>query len=129
MAHRLAQSVCLLLTVIVVAGMGLSAQGFGPTAGPSGNDCCCKVDAASDTCSVEKDSDSDCCPGQPGQTDDEPCSCACSSCNAMARTISLFSTDTLTAPLFDSGAQLLAVMPQSLPASAVLGVDIQPPIA
>lgn len=47
----------------------------------------------------------------------------------MARTINLFSSSALIAPLFVSGEQRLFVMPDTLPASAVLGVDIQPPIA
>lgn len=128
MAQRFSQLAFLLLAAIIVAGMGLSAQGYGATAERS-TDCCCAMDRTSDTTHDGEALDASCCPTEPDQSEEDPCSCACSGCNAMVRTVNLFSVDTLTVPLFASDAQLFVLMPDSRPASAVLGVDIQPPIA
>lgn len=128
MPNRFAQLACLLLAAIVVAGMGLSAQGYGATTEQSA-DCCCIADRTSDTVQDCNEADSACCPDKPSQSEDDPCSCACSSCSVMVRTVNLFSAEAPTALLSESDAQRLVPMPDSLPASAVLGVDIQPPIA
>ncbi|MBX2850183.1 MAG: hypothetical protein KTR15_00390 [Phycisphaeraceae bacterium] len=122
--------VCALLAAILVAGLSAQAFGSGQAIfgyGPSGDDCCCS-EPATDTTPSCGDLENGCCP-EPGQTDDSPCSCACSSCSAMSRTVNLFSVDIDFSLLFTRDAQLLVLMPNRLPASAVLGVDIQPPIA
>lgn len=128
MHHRFDQLACLLLAAIVVAGMGLSAQGYGATTEQSA-DCCCTTDRTSDTAQDCNEADTACCPTKPSQSEEDPCSCACSGCNAMVRTVNLFSAEAPAALLSESDAQRLVPMPDSLPASAVLGVDIQPPIA
>ena len=119
--------VCALLAVMLVAG--LSAHSYGSDRlGPSGDDCCCQTanDKQADSDCVE--TENDCCP-EPGEDNDVPCSCACSGCSAMSRTVNLLSIDADLAVLFTRDTQPLLLMPNRLPASAVLGVDIQPPIA
>lgn len=123
--------VCTLLAAIFVAGLSVQASGSGDALfgyGPSGDDCCCKSIPAQQADSTCGELDNACCP-EPGQTDDSPCTCACSNCSVMTRTVNLFSVETDFALLFTRDAQLLVLMPNRLPASVVLGVDIQPPIA
>ena len=120
--------VCALVAAALVAGLSAQAYGsggFGPTAG----DCCCQVEPPSNVETTCGEPDNGCCPGEPKQSDDSPCSCACPTCGVMVRTINLFSAEGDLALLFSQDAKRLTLMPARLPASAVLGVDIQPPIA
>ena len=120
--------VCALLAAVLVAALSVQAYGYGGF-GPAVNDCCCKAEPTGDTEPACDESDNGCCPGESEQTDGEPCKCACSACCMMVRTINLFSAEGDLALLFSQDAERLTLMPARLPASAVLGVDIQPPIA
>ena len=120
-----------LLATFLVAGVTLQAYGSAgalPGYGPSGDGCCCETGLEQNADSDCGDLDNGCCP-EPGQTDDGPCSCACSNCSVMSRTVNLFSMEADFSLLFTRDARLLVLMPNHQPASAVLGVDIQPPIA
>lgn len=126
MTERTAKLACLLLTAMVLVGMGLSTQAYGLTPAV---DCCCQAEA------VTESDEASCCPGgstskqHPKEQDSEDCPCSCPTCGVMVRTANFYSIDTLTMPLFSSVPQFVDLLPDSRPASAVLGVDIQPPIA
>lgn len=119
--------VCGLLASIFV--VGLSAQTYGSDGLiASGDGCCCQsvpVQQADSDCGEPVN---DCCP-EPGEKEESPCSCACSSCCVVSRTVNLLSIDLDLAVLLPRDAQPLLLMPNRPPASAVLSVDIQPPIA
>jgi hypothetical protein len=120
-----------LLAAFLVAGLTVQAYGSAGALldyGPTGDDCCCNSVPEQDDESTCGDLENGCCP-EPGQSEDAPCSCACSNCSVMSRTVNLFSVDADCSLLFSRDAQFLVLMPNRLPASAVLGVDIQPPIA
>lgn len=119
--------ICALLAAILV--VGLSAQSYGSDRmSASGVDCCCQSVPAPQADSDCGEPKNDCCP-EPGDRDDSPCSCACSSCCVVSRTVNLLSIDLDLAVLLPRDAKPVLLMPNRLPASAVLSVDIQPPIA
>ncbi|MEO0476133.1 MAG: hypothetical protein AAF085_09230, partial [Planctomycetota bacterium] len=113
---------------IFVAGLFAQPYGYGVTR-IAADDCCCQSEPASDNGSTCDGSDSACCPGDNKPSDYSPCTCMCSTCSVMVRTVNLFSFEPDLALLFTQDAERLTFMPTHQPASASLGVDIQPPIA
>lgn len=117
-----------LLAVILVAGMSAQAYGFGAYR-IAADDCCCQSEPVNGNESACDSAETTCCPNENRPSEDSPCSCSCTGCSVMVRTVNLFSPELDLALLFTQDAERLTCVPTRLPASAALGVDIQPPIA
>lgn len=120
--------VCAFLATILVTGLFAQSYGYGATRIAT-DDCCCHSEPANDNGSTCGDSDNACCPGDNKPSEDSPCTCMCSTCSVMVRTLNLFSAEPDLALLFTQNAERLKFVLTQRPASASLGVDIQPPIA
>lgn len=120
--------VCAFLATIFVAGLFAQSYGYGAIR-IAADDCCCHSEPVNDSASTCDDFDDNCCPGDNKPSDDSPCTCMCSTCSVMVRTLNLFSAEPDLGMLFTQDAERLTVVPTQRPTSASLGVDIQPPIA